>query len=104
MNIILKFILLFVALVLFSDTLYAQRYGRSDRTNSPAYHTRHYTTFTPQLININVGRVNIGIGKPIIRYERTPSYLPYDYYGQPYGQYYGWGRHEPVFGVRFYGQ
>jgi hypothetical protein len=71
------------------------KYGRGDRTNSPAYHGRYYKTFhyNPNAYNAPVGNT--------IDYQRKPSYLPYDYYGRPYGQYYGFGWHDPVFGVRF---
>ena len=74
--------------------------AETPRTNSPAYHGRHYRQF--QYIK----------PRPVIPYSITPvypvlpvrpylpSYAPRDYYGYPYGRYY-YANPNIVFGVRF---
>lgn len=62
---------------------------RSPRTNSPAYHMRHYNQYKPVIIV-----------SPAYTPAYTPYYVPRDYYGRPYG-YYRYYQPEIVFGVRF---
>lgn len=85
-NILLLTLVIFFGII---SVLSADRYGRSDRTNSPAYHSRHYNYF-PNYSNSRV----------YINYEYTPTYLPRNYYGYPYAENRGNGIHHPVFGVK----
>lgn len=78
-----------------------QWHNDTPRTNSPAYHMRHFPRFqyvAPPTIQYNYSYSPIYQIRPPVQLYSIPSYAPTNTYGLPYGFY---RSYHPVFGVRF---
>lgn len=86
--------LIFCILICIASVAYGHE-GATDRTNSPAYHGRHYSRlhYSPRVrSDCYPARPRVRTYYPPVyvapRINRfTPNYTPYDYYGYPYGAY-----------------